>query len=91
MLVVQRLKFPDGLKGHGLRFPRYLPWCPPLKNFHRLCDFLMDVPFTGMHVPVTWDEWPCPFKDEVKAWCSYLVIVVIFGYNATVCGSRQLL
>ena len=37
----------------------------PLKNSYRLCDFLMEVPFTGMKMPFTKDKWLCPFNKEI--------------------------
>ena len=30
----------------------------PLKDSHRLCDVVMEVPLAK-------DKWPCPFKNEI--------------------------
>ena len=37
----------------------------PLKDSHRLCDFLMEVPFTDVEMSFTEDQWPCPFRNEI--------------------------
>ena len=37
----------------------------PLKDSHRLFDFLMEVPFTDMEMSFTEDQWPCPFRNEI--------------------------
>ena len=48
----------------------------PLKDSHRLCDFLMEVPFTDMKVPFAKDKWPCPFKNEILRPGGYLYVLM---------------
>ena len=73
---ISGLKFQGGYEGNGL----HCPWSglgAPLKDSHRLCDFPIEKPFTGMEVPFTKDKWPCPFRNEIwvdtitwhGAWC----------------------
>ena len=37
----------------------------PLNDSCRLCDFLMEVPFTDLEKPFTLDIWPRPFMSQI--------------------------
>ena len=47
----------------------------PLKDSHRLCDFLMEVPLTDMKVPCAKDKWPWPFESKTLGLVSACVLV----------------
>ena len=47
------------------QLPLVLGLGAPLKNSHRLSDFLMEVSFTDMKVPLVKDKWRCPFENEI--------------------------
>jgi len=55
----------------------------PLKDSHRLCDFLMEVPFASIKVPFTRDQWPFPFNNEIKGLAHLNTLNCFSAVNAT--------